>query len=260
MNTRDNNQLLKVADLHVHYGRIAALKGVSLGVSAGEIVAVLGANGAGKSTLMKALAGLVPVRKGEIRFLGEPIVRLNAHKRSSIGMSLVPEGRMVFAPLTVRENLRLGMLSDKWVGGGGLFQERLERVFELFPALRNRLRTPAGDLSGGQQQMVVIGRALMSDPKVLLLDEPSLGLAPRVIEDLFETILTLNEEHGVTVLLTEQSIDNALAIADRAYVFQVGEVILSDSAEALLERSDVENVYLGRSLEYGGQEENKRAQ
>jgi branched-chain amino acid transport system ATP-binding protein len=257
MSARDHNLLLEVSDLHVHYGRITALRGVSLGVATGEIVAVLGANGAGKSTLMKALTGLVPVWRGDVRFSGEPITRLDAHKRSSLGMALVPEGRKIFAPLTVKENLRLGMFSDKWIGGRDLFEERLERVLDLFPALRNRVRNPAGDLSGGQQQMVVIGRALMSNPKVLLLDEPSLGLAPRIIEDLFQTILTLNEEQGVTILLTEQSIDNALAIADRAYVFQVGEVAYSESAEALLERGDLENVYLGRSPEFERQEEDK---
>jgi branched-chain amino acid transport system ATP-binding protein len=246
MNGQDQSPLLEVSELHVNYGRITAVKGVSFGVSTGEIVAILGPNGAGKSTLMKALAGLVPVQRGEIQFSGESIVQVSAHKRSSIGMVLIPEGRMIFAPLTVKENLRLGMLSDKWIGGKDLFQARLEGVLNIFPVLRDRLRTPAGDLSGGQQQMVAIGRGLMSDPKLLLLDEPSLGLAPRVIEDLFRTILALNEEHEVTVLLAEQSIDNALAIADRAYVLQLGEVALSDSAEALLEQGDLEDVYLGR--------------
>jgi branched-chain amino acid transport system ATP-binding protein len=246
MNGQDQSPLLEVSELHVNYGRITAVKGVSFGVSTGEIVAILGPNGAGKSTLMKALAGLVPVQRGEIQFSGESIVQVSAYKRSSIGMVLIPEGRMIFAPLTVKENLRLGMLSDKWIGGKDLFQARLEGVLNIFPVLRDRLRTPAGDLSGGQQQMVAIGRGLMSDPKLLLLDEPSLGLAPRVIEDLFRTILALNEEHEVTVLLAEQSIDNALAIADRAYVLQLGEVALSDSAEALLEQGDLEDVYLGR--------------
>ncbi len=245
--------LLQISDLHVRYGRISAIRGVSLGVSKGEIVAVLGANGAGKSTLMKAPAGLVPVWKGDIRFRGESISGLAAHRRSAIGIALVPEGRTVFAPLTVEQNLRLGMLSAGWVGKRALFRDRLEWVLEIFPILRDRLRVRAGELSGGQQQMLAIGRALMSDPALLLLDEPSLGLAPRVVEGLFQTLVDLNERHGTTVLLSEQNIDNALAIADRAYVLEVGEVAIADSAEGLLRRGDVEDVYLGRRREYAHQ-------
>jgi branched-chain amino acid transport system ATP-binding protein len=249
MTDRDS-ALLKVADLRVAYGRVRALKGISLEVSRGEIVTVLGANGAGKSTMMKAIAGLVPAIGGGIEFAQRPIERLGAHRRAGTGIALVPEGRMVFTPLTVRENLRLGMLSDSWFGGRRTFEERVAKVLDLFPALGSRMDAPAGDLSGGQQQMLAVGRALMSEPQLLLLDEPSLGLAPQVIESLFRTLLALNEEHDVTILLAEQNIDNALAIADRGYVLEVGEIALTDSAEALLDRGDVEDVYLGRRVQY----------
>lgn len=249
MRDRDG-ALLQVADLRVSYGRVRALKGISLEVSRGEIVTVLGANGAGKSTLMKAIAGLVPATSGGIEFAGRPFERLGAHRRAGIGVALVPEGRMVFAPLTVRENLRLGMLSESWFGGRRTFEERVTKVLDLFPALGGRMDAPAGDLSGGQQQMLAVGRALMSDPQLLLLDEPSLGLAPQVIENVFRTLLALNEEHDVTILLAEQNIDNALAIADRGYVLEVGEIALTGTAEALLDRGDVEDVYLGRRAEY----------
>jgi branched-chain amino acid transport system ATP-binding protein len=242
--------MLEAADLHAGYGRIAALKGVDLHVVSGEIVTVLGANGAGKTTLMKTLAGLLPARRGSIHLRGEDITHLAGHRRVAGGLALVPEGRMLFGPLSVKENLRLGMLSAGWVGKGQLFAERLAWVLEVFPALRDKLGSPSGDLSGGQQQMVAVGRALMSTPTCLLLDEPSLGLAPRIIEQMFETLLNLNEDHDLTVLLAEQNIDNALGIADRSYVLQVGEVVLVDSAEALLERGDVEDVYLGRRTTY----------
>jgi branched-chain amino acid transport system ATP-binding protein len=256
--TAEDQALLRVSEAEVHYGRVRALKRVTLDVAAGEIVTVLGANGAGKSTLMKAVAGLVAPARGEIRFEGQSITRLGAHRRTAIGIALVPEGRMVFTPLTVRENLRLGMLSEGWFGGRKLFSERLAVVVELFPPLRDRLDTPAGDLSGGQQQMLAVGRALMSDPRLLLLDEPSLGLAPQVIESLFRTLVTLNEEHDVTIFLAEQNIDNALAIADRGYVLEVGTVALTDTAEGLLGRGDVEDVYLGRRAAYAEAESGRR--
>jgi branched-chain amino acid transport system ATP-binding protein len=246
----ERRPLLEVADLHAGYGRMAVLKGVDLQVFPGEIVTVLGPNGAGKTTLMKSLAGLLPARHGSIRLADEDITHLPAHRRVAGGLALVPEGRLLFGPLSVRENLRLGMLSAGWTGKRQLFAERLEWVLQVFPALHDRLGAASGDLSGGQQQMVAVGRALMSAPTCLLLDEPSLGLAPRIIEQMFETLLNLNEDHGLTVLLAEQNIDNALGIADRGYVLQVGEVALVDSAEALLERGDVEDVYLGRRTTY----------
>jgi branched-chain amino acid transport system ATP-binding protein len=240
--------LLEVADLHVRYDWITALKGVNVTVAPGEIVAILGANGAGKSTLIRTLAGLEPVWKGRLLFNGVSIVRDPAHSRTRAGMALVLEGRSVFAPLTVRENLRLGMVSEGLVGKQQLFQERLDWAFDLFPALRDRARVRAGELSGGQQQMLVIARALMSKPSFLMLDEPSLGLAPRIVEQLFQALLDLNRSIGLSVLLAEQNIDNALAIADRGYVFEVGEVVITASAAKLMADSNLENVYLGRSI------------
>jgi branched-chain amino acid transport system ATP-binding protein len=239
--------LLEVTHLHVRYGPISALKGVSLSVCPGEVVAILGANGAGKSTLMRALAGLEPVWKGEIRFNGESIAKQPSHRRSRSGIALVLEGRSVFAPLSVRENLRLGMLSEGLVGKHRLFTERMDWVCAIFPALRSRTEVRAGELSGGQQQMLAIARALMSKPRFLLLDEPSFGLAPIIVEELFQTLIDLNQQTGLTVLLAEQNIDNALAIADRAYVFEVGEVAIADTAEHLLEKFNLEDIYLGRS-------------
>jgi branched-chain amino acid transport system ATP-binding protein len=239
--------LLEVIDLHVRYGPIRALKGVSLAVAAGEVVAILGANGAGKSTLMRAVAGLEPAWRGDIRIHGESIARQPAHRRSRSGIALVLEGRSVFAPLNVRENLRLGMLSEGLVGKHRLFRERMEWVCDIFPALRTRTEVRAGELSGGQQQMLAIARALMARPEFLLLDEPSLGLAPIIVEELFQTLIDLNEKTGLTVLLAEQNIDNALAIADRAYVFEVGEIAIADSAARVLAQVNVEDVYLGRS-------------
>lgn len=248
-------RLLEVDDVHVYYGKIAALKGVSVHVDSGEIVTILAANGGGKSTLMRAIAGLEPVRSGQIRMDGQVLDSVAAHKRARHGVALVPEGRLVFGPLTVRQNLRLGMLSHGMFGNTGAFEQRLGLVLELFPALKQRLEVAVGDLSGGQQQMVVIGRALMSDPKLLLLDEPSLGLAPKITESVFEVLLKLNVEQGLTILLAEQNVDNALAIADRAYVLDVGSLVMSDSAEALRRSHHVQDVYLGRRHELGASRE-----
>jgi branched-chain amino acid transport system ATP-binding protein len=245
--------LIDVQDLRVQYGGLQALKGVSMQVRSGELVAVLGANGAGKSTLLNCIAGLVHARRGRILLDDAELHRLPAHERVRAGVALVPEGRLTFGPLTVAENLRLGMLVEGWTGKRGLYEERLAPVLDLFPALKSRLGATVGDLSGGQQQMVAIGRALMADPRVLLLDEPSLGLAPQVIDDVLGALQTLNAERGLTVLLAEQNIESALAIADRGYVFQVGRVALDDDAEALLSRDDVEDVYLGRRAELAEQ-------
>jgi branched-chain amino acid transport system ATP-binding protein len=238
-----------VDDLHIRYGRISAVKGISMTVAAGEVVAILGANGAGKSTLLRALAGLEPVWKGDILFRGRSIRTAPAHNRACNGIALVLEGRSVFAPLTVRENLRLGMFSEGMIGKQALFRERMDSVCELFPALRSRTEMRAGELSGGQQQMLAIARALMSSPKLLLLDEPSLGLAPIIVEELFNTMLSLARRTDLTVVLAEQNIDNALAISDRGYVLEVGKVAVTDSAERLLENMDLEDIYLGRGME-----------
>ena len=238
--------ILEVADLHVRYGRIGALKGVSLSVGTGEIIAVLGANGAGKSTLMRALAGLEPIWKGDVIFNGVSLARQPAQMRARAGMSLVLEGRSVFAPLTIAENLRLGMLSEGFFGKHELFKERMEWAFTLFPALRDRAKVRAGELSGGQQQMLAVARALMSKPSFLMLDEPSLGLAPRIVEELFQALVELNRGTGLSILLAEQNIDNALAISNRGYVFEVGEVAMADRSERLMSGGILESVYLGR--------------
>jgi branched-chain amino acid transport system ATP-binding protein len=241
--------LLTVDDLHVSYGQIAALKGVSIDVDEGEIVTVLAANGGGKSTLMRAIAGLEPIRAGDITFDGQSLKKMPGHTRTRHGLALVPEGRLIFGPLTVRQHLRLGMLSEGLLGRANVFEERMEAVLELFPALKPRLGLAVGDLSGGQQQMVVIGRALMCEPRLLLLDEPSLGLAPKITEGVFEILLKLNTERGLTILLAEQNVDNALAIADRAFVLEVGSVVMQDAAETLLDNHHVQDVYLGRRRE-----------
>jgi branched-chain amino acid transport system ATP-binding protein len=239
--------LLELEGVDVRYGRIAAVKGVSVTLADGEIVAMLGANGAGKSSLMRAIAGLEPVAAGAVRFRGKSLVGMPAHKRVGLGIALVPEGRSVFGPLTVRENLRLGMLSRGFFVAAAEFDAHMEEVLALFPVLRQRQSVRAGELSGGQQQMLAIARALMSRPTLLLLDEPSLGLAPVIVEELFAKLVELNERAGLSVILAEQNIDNALAISDRAYVFEVGQVALTGPAAELRHRSDVEDVYLGRS-------------
>lgn len=245
----NRHALLSVQDLYVSYGQIAALKGVSLEVNLGEIVTILAANGGGKSTLMRAVAGLEPTKSGDIELDGSSIRNKPGFMRTRDGLALVPEGRLVFGPLTVRQHLRLGMLSEGLLGSASMFEERMGSVLELFPDLKPRLNMAVADLSGGQQQMVVIGRALMSEPRILLLDEPSLGLAPKITEDVFEILLKLNLERGLTILLAEQNVDNALAIADRAYVMEVGTVVLHDSAETLLANQHVQDVYLGRRRE-----------
>lgn len=241
--------LLSVEDLWVRYGALVALRGVSIEVHRNETVAVLGANGAGKSTLFNCLAGLVPAAQGHVRYEGRSILGEPAHKRTSAGMALVPEGRMLFAPLTVAQNLRLGMQCAGWWGQRQVYEQRLGEVLKLFPALQEKLHVPAGDLSGGQQQMVAIGRALMSDPDVLLLDEPSLGLAPKIVEDVFEIIASLRRSRGLSVLVAEQNIEQALEVADRAYVLQLGKVALSEDAVSLAARADLAHLYLGRPTE-----------
>jgi branched-chain amino acid transport system ATP-binding protein len=245
----DKEDLLRVADLHVRYGGLLALRGVSVELRANETVAVLGANGAGKSTLLNCIAGLVPAARGEIVYAGGHIAHAPAHRRASAGMALVPEGRMLFAPLTVAQNLRLGMLCAGWTGQAATYAQRVDEVLDVFPALREKLEVPAGDLSGGQQQMVGIGRALMSNPKVLLLDEPSLGLAPRIVDDVFEAIADLRRRRGLSVLLAEQNTEQALELADRGYVLQLGTVVLTDTAASIAARTDIAALYLGRAAE-----------
>jgi branched-chain amino acid transport system ATP-binding protein len=233
--------LLEIERLVVHYGAVQALKGVSLHAEAGEIVTLIGANGAGKTTLLRTLSGLVPVKSGEIRFEGRSLVRLPAHEIVALGIAQSPEGRMVFANLSVEDNLELGAYRRK--DGAGIRADR-EAVYHQFPRLLERRRQSAGTLSGGEQQMLAIGRALMARPRLLLLDEPSLGLAPLLVREIFRTIGEINGR-GVTVLLVEQNAHMALSIAGRGYVLETGRVAVEDAASRLLQNEDVKKAYLG---------------
>lgn len=235
-----SDPLLEVSDLESRYGRVPALKGVSLEVREGETVSLIGGNGAGKTTLLRAISGVQPVAGGTVCFGGRDITGLPPHARVEMGIAQVPEGRQVFSPLSIADNLRLGAYRRK---NAGLKQE-LARVFQLFPILEERQALPAGGLSGGQQQMLAIGRALMSKPKLLLLDEPSMGLAPKLTEDIFAVIKALNAD-GVTILLVEQNAVAALGIADRGYVMETGRISHSGEARALLTDDAVRAAYLG---------------
>jgi branched-chain amino acid transport system ATP-binding protein len=237
--------MLSIADLDVRYGAIQAVRGVSLDVAEGEIVAVLGANGAGKTTTLKAAVGLVATSRGEIRFAGKPITGRDTEDIVMAGMTLVPEGRRVFPSLTVAENLRLGAATRR--NAGEIEQSRNE-VLTLFPILAERAHQAAGTLSGGQQQQLAIARALMSAPKLLLLDEPSLGLAPQVVDDIFDLILRL-KARGLTILLVEQDAVAALDTADRAYVMANGRVVMSGDAATLRASDEVAHAYLGAVTE-----------
>ncbi len=232
--------LLEVAGLGAQYGRIRALEGVSLRVAEGALVALIGANGAGKTTLLRTLSGVRPAMEGTIRFGGADITRAPSQARVRAGLSQVPEGRQVFGPMSVEDNLRLGgyLRSKADVTRG------IEHACELFPVLRDKRREAAGMLSGGQQQMLAIGRALMSAPKLLLLDEPSMGLAPKLVEEVFGTIERLRRE-GVSVLLVEQNATAALAIADYGYVLETGRIVLEGSGAQLREDAQVREAYLG---------------
>ncbi|CAN5144313.1 ABC transporter ATP-binding protein [soil metagenome] len=232
--------MLEVANLRSSYGRIEVLHGVNLSVRAGEVVALIGSNGAGKTTLLRALSGVQPITAGEIRFLGERIDRLKPHKRVARGMTQSPEGRQIFGPLSVEDNLRLGayMRRDK-----GIEADR-DHVFAMFPILAEKRHLLAGGLSGGQQQMLAIGRALMGKPKLLLLDEPSLGLSPTLVDQILAAIVKLRQD-GVTVLLVEQNASAALEIADRGYVLETGKVAFEGAGATLLSDPKVKAAYLG---------------
>ena len=234
--------MLTLDNVHMSYGAIQALKGVSLHVGAGEVVALIGANGAGKSTLLKGIVGLEPVAQGRILLHGQPAHEVAAHLRVGLGLALCPEGRGVFSDQTVRENLLLGAYLQR--GDTALVQQRLEQQFERFPRLRERQNQMAGTLSGGEQQMLAIARALMSEPRLLLLDEPSLGLAPLIIADIFRTIRSLRDA-GLTILLVEQMARQALAVADRAYVLETGRITLQGTGAELLNDPAVRAAYLG---------------
>jgi branched-chain amino acid transport system ATP-binding protein len=233
--------VIQIDRLDVRYGAVHAIKGVSLHVEQGEIVTLIGANGAGKSTLLRALSGLVPAHAGSIRFEGKDLRRVPAHEIVGRGISHAPEGRLVFANMTVEDNLELGAYRRR--DRQEIAKDR-RSVFELFPRLQERRRQNAGTLSGGEQQMLAIGRALMSRPRLLLLDEPSLGLAPLLVREIFRTIQEINRQ-GVTVLLVEQNAHMALGIAGRGYVLETGRVRLHDDAKALLANEEVRRAYLG---------------
>jgi len=233
--------MLHIKDLNVYYGNIQALKGVTLDIEKGEIVTLIGANGAGKSTLLKTLSGLIKPKKGSIEYLGKSIAGKPAQSIVKAGMSHVPEGRRVFANMTVEENLELGafLRKDKQE-----IQKNLQKVYEIFPRLFERKKQLAGTLSGGEQQMLAMGRAIMAKPKLLLLDEPSMGLAPIIVRTIFQVIQEINEE-GTTVLLVEQNAHMALSIAHRGYVIETGKVVLSGSAQELQESDELKQAYLG---------------
>ena len=231
--------MLKVDNINVYYGRIHAIKDVSLEVHEGEIVSLIGANGAGKSTILKTISGLLRSKTGSIEFLGQNIGSVAPHKLVSHGMAHVPEGRRVFLQMTVQENLEMGA----FIGNGDL-EKDLEDVYTRFPRLRERKNQIAGTLSGGEQQMLAMGRAMMSHPKLLILDEPSMGLAPILVQQVFDIIKELHEA-GTTILLVEQNAEMALSIADRAYVLENGRVVLTGSGSELAESDAIKKAYLG---------------
>ncbi len=233
--------LLELKDVHSYYGNIHALKGISLTVEQGEIVTLIGANGAGKSTTLKTISGLVRPRRGTVSLAGEDLAQYSAHEIVQQGISQVPEGRGIFARLTVMENLEMGAYIHN---DPQQFADDLERVFTIFPHLKERRKQVAGTMSGGEQQMLATGRALMAHPKVVLLDEPSMGLAPILVESIFQTIQDLNKD-GSTILLVEQNALMALQIAHRGYVIQTGEIVLQDNAQALQSNEMVQKAYLG---------------
>ena len=233
--------MLEVQDIHTYYGNIHALKGVSITVEEGEIVTLIGANGAGKSTTLWTIAGLLKPRQGKVFLEGEDLTNYKAHEIVYKGVALVPEGRRVFAKLTVAENLDMGAYHRSDRAG---IAEDLERAFTLFPRLKERRSQVAGTLSGGEQQMLSTARALMARPRLMLLDEPSMGLAPVLVENVFETIQEINRD-GTTILLVEQNAHMALQIASRGYVLQTGEIVLSDTADGLRQNPMVQKAYLG---------------
>ena len=232
--------ILKVEDINVYYGSIHAIKGVSFEVNEGEIVTLIGANGAGKSTTLNTISGLLHSKTGSVTFMGENLGKVPCHKIVSKGLALVPEGRRVFLQMTVEENLEMGAFTQPNAG----VDADLEKVFDQFPRLKERRRQIAGTLSGGEQQMLAMGRALMSHPTLLMLDEPSMGLAPLLVEQIFSIIKELNE-NGTTILLVEQNAQAALSVADRGYVLETGRIVTSGTGHELLESPAIKKAYLG---------------
>jgi branched-chain amino acid transport system ATP-binding protein len=237
--------VLELTDVHVHYGQVEAIKGISLTVDDGEIVTLIGANGAGKTTTLKTISGVRPLTGGTIRFEGEDLAGIPAHRRVQLGISQAPEGRAIFPGMTVMENLEMGCYARK--GGKTAAVDDLARVLQLFPRLGERSRQSGGTLSGGEQQMLAIGRALMAGPRLLLLDEPSMGLAPKLVGQIFEIITEINAQ-GTTILLVEQNAAQALNRAHRAYVLESGTIVKSAAARELLDDASVRAAYLGGDL------------
>ncbi len=238
--TPGGTPLLRLHDVHTYYGHIHALQGIDLEVHQGEIVTLLGANGAGKTTTLRTISGLIHPRRGTIEFDGQDITHTAAHQLVRHGIGHAPEGRRIFSRMTVLENLQMGA----YTSGGAGRPEDFDRVFSLFPRLKERRSQAGGTLSGGEQQMLAIGRALMSHPKLLLLDEPSMGLAPILVEQIFQIVRDINAQ-GTTVLLVEQNALMALAIAERGYILQTGEIVLEDTSTALAQNAEVKKAYLG---------------
>ena len=233
--------MLKLKDVHVSYGPIKAVKGISLHINEGEMIALIGANGAGKSTTLKAIAGIEPIESGEINYCGEIISSLPYYKTNNLGITLVPEGRQLFPDMTVKENLEMGYKKSK---KGASLRELLEKVYEYFPDVYMKRNELASSLSGGQQQMVAIGRGIMSEPKLMMFDEPSLGLSPVLVQNVVNIIRTLHQ-NGHSILLVEQNANLALKIADRGYVLEMGRIVLEDKASSLLKNEEIKAAYLG---------------
>ena len=233
--------MLEVKDLEVYYGMIQAIKGVSFHVDQGEVIALIGANGAGKTTILHTVTGLLSPKKGSVVFEGQEVTKIPAHKIVSLGMAHVPEGRRVFAELSVYENLKMGAYTRK---DKSEIEENLQKIYERFPRLKERKNQMAGTLSGGEQQMLAMGRALMSQPKIILMDEPSMGLSPILVNEIFDIIQEVSKS-GTTVLLVEQNAKKALSIADRAYVLKTGRIALEGRAEDLLRDDSIKKAYLG---------------
>ena len=234
--------MLTVTDLSVSYGAISALGGISFSIPQGSIVTMIGGNGAGKTTTLRTISGLLRAKTGKIEFLGEDITKLAAHKIVARGLSHVPEGRMIFSNLTVDENLAMGayLMHDQ-----ALIEKNREYVFSVFPRLQERIKQMAGTLSGGEQQMLAIGRALMGSPKFLMLDEPSLGIAPRLISTIFEKIVEINQNHGITILLVEQNANLALEVSSQAYVLETGRIVMQGESKKLRADPQLKATYLG---------------
>lgn len=235
--------MLKVNNIDTFYGNVQALNHVSMEVNEREIVAVIGSNGAGKSTLMNSIMGIVPIKRGSIEFMGQDISKMKAHEVTRLGIVEIPEGREIFPGMTVLENLEMGSYAIKRTRAG--LKEKLERMYDLFPRLRERARQKAGSLSGGEQQMVAIARGLMGDPKLLMCDEPSLGLAPKIVDEMFETFQRVNKNMGIPIIIVEQNAFMALQISQRCYVLENGEAIASGPSDEISKQDTIIKAYLG---------------